>query len=59
MASIERHEREELYRVLVTEHMRILCGSNASYMETLHPLPEIDVEDTVARVAESAGLEVV
>jgi hypothetical protein len=56
-ARMDAAEREELYRVYVTEHLRALCMSDASYYEIAHGQADFDAEQVMDDVISKMGLE--
>ncbi len=60
-ARIAEHDRREVYRVLLIEHMRAIDGAGdaSGYLSAAYGgAPDFDAEETVSAVVESAGLEV-
>lgn len=57
---VER-QREDTYRIYVTDHLRAIVGTNASptrWIDRITPKEEIDADEIVADIIDRAGLVV-
>lgn len=56
MFKLVERQREETYKIYVTDHLKALVNSKARWIDIITPKPDIDADEIAADIISRAGL---